>query len=202
MATYTNVEGLEDFSYDKWDILLHQENTISVDDANNTFAKLNALSYQSQYNEIVSQYDALINDSSYKGINLLQNNSLTVRFSEDGNSKLDIEGKDMSSVNLGITQAQWSTVEDIAYSVTEMRQAISSLRSFATELGNNYSIVQNRQEFTETLINLLTEGSDKLILADMNEESANMLALQTRQQLAINALSLSSQGAQAVLKLF
>ena len=52
------------------------------------------------------------------------------------------------------------------------------------------------------MINVLTEGADDLTLADMNEESANMLALQTRQQLAINALSLSSQASQSVLSLF
>ena len=62
--------------------------------------------------------------------------------------------------------------------------------------------VQTREEFTENLINVLEEGSDKLTLADMNEESANMLALQTRQQLAINSLSLAYQEAQSVLKLF
>ena len=64
------------------------------------------------------------------------------------------------------------------------------------------SIVENREEFTENLINVLEEGADKLTLADMNEESANMLALQTRQQLAINSLSLASQAAQSVLSLF
>ena len=80
--------------------------------------------------------------------------------------------------------------------------AISTLRDTSSALGNNYSIVENRQDFTENLINVLTEGADKLTLADMNEESANMLALQTRQQLAINSLSLASQAAQSVLKLF
>ena len=72
----------------------------------------------------------------------------------------------------------------------------------ASEFGNNYSIVQNREDFTENLINVLEEGSDKLVLADMIEESANMLALQTRQQVGVNSLSLASQAAQAVLKLF
>ena len=80
--------------------------------------------------------------------------------------------------------------------------AIATLRTWSSEFGNNYSIVQSREEFTENLINVLTEGADKLTLADMNEESANMLSLQTRQQLAVNALSLASQASQSVLKLF
>ena len=79
---------------------------------------------------------------------------------------------------------------------------MKSIRAFTAELGNNYSIITSRQDFTENLINILTEGADKLTLADMNEESANMLALQTRQQLAINFLSLTSQAAQSIMKLF
>ena len=80
--------------------------------------------------------------------------------------------------------------------------AINTLRNWAAEFGNNYAILQSRETFTENLVNVLTEGADKLTLADMNEESANMLALQTRQQLAINSLSLASQAAQSVLQLF
>jgi len=90
----------------------------------------------------------------------------------------------------------------IGESMTKVETAIATLRGWSSKFGNNYSIVQNREEFTENLINVLTEGADKLTLADMNEESANMLALQTRQQLAINSLSLASQAAQSVLKLF
>lgn len=90
----------------------------------------------------------------------------------------------------------------IGESITQVEDAVSKLRNMASVFGNNYSIVENRENFTESLINVLEEGSDKLTLADMNEESANMLALQTRQQLAINSLSLASQAAQSVLSLF
>ena len=62
--------------------------------------------------------------------------------------------------------------------------------------------MQNRQNFTKQMINTLQTGADELTLADTNEEGANMLALQTRQQLSITALSLASQSNQAVLRLF
>jgi flagellin-like hook-associated protein FlgL len=91
---------------------------------------------------------------------------------------------------------------EINDSIAQTVAAISKLRTDASTFGNNYSIVQTREEFTNNLINVLEEGADKLTLADMNEESANMLALQTRQQLAINSLSLASQAAQSVLQLF
>ena len=87
-------------------------------------------------------------------------------------------------------------------SLQEVESAVAKLREVASDFGSAYSIIETRQDFTENLINVLTEGADSLTLADMNEESANMLALQTRQQLAINALSLSSQANQAVLSLF
>ena len=86
--------------------------------------------------------------------------------------------------------------------IDTIAEAIDYLRSYATELGNNYSIIETRQNFTDALIDVLETGSDNLVLADMNEESANYLALQTRQQLAINSLSLASQSAQSILSLF
>ena len=155
-----------------------------------------------QYSSILTQYDQLIKDASYKGINLLQEDQLGVKFNESGSAALKVKGKDMSSAALGLQMMDWQTQGEIAQSLSEISAALKSIRSFSAELGNNYSIITGRQDFTENLINILTEGADKLTLADMNEESANMLALQTRQQLAINSLSLASQTSQAVLKLF
>ncbi len=154
------------------------------------------------YTGILNQYDTLVKDSSYKGVNLLKNEKLNVRFNEKGDADLNVNGKDMSAGALGLNTIDWQNQGDIAQSLKEIAGALKSIRAFTAELGNNYSIITNRQEFTENLINILTEGADKLTLADMNEESANMLSLQTRQQLAINSLSLASQAAQAVLKLF
>jgi len=157
-----------------------------------------------QFDNILEQIDKVANDSSYKGVNLLQGNNLKVVFNEDRTSDLIVEGKDASSAGLKIAKAanEWKTDNDIDIAITQIEAAVNTLRTMSSEFGNNYSIVQSRETFTENLINVLEEGSDKLTLADMNEESANMLALQTRQQLAINSLSLASQAAQSVLKLF
>ena len=165
----------------------------------------NRASYVDRYNDILTQIDQLAKDAGYKGVNLLggTDQSLTVVFNEDRSSSLTIKGVDGSASGLGLTpETDWSTNAGIDAALTKIDSAISSLRSMSSEFGNNYSVVQTREEFTENLINVLEEGADKLTLADMNEESANMLALQTRQQLAINSLSLASQAAQSVLKLF
>ena len=156
----------------------------------------------SQYKEVLNQYDSLIKDAGYKGINLLQTDKLSVKFNEDNTAALEVQGRDMSSKALGFTIFEWQTQADISQAIEELSSAINSIRNYSSELGNNYNIITTRQDFTESLINVLTEGADKLTLADMNEESANMLALQTRQQLAINSLSLASQASQSILKLF
>ena len=161
--------------------------------------------YVEQYNEVLEQIDALAKDASYKGINLLQENDLKVVFNEDRSSSIEIKGVDASSKGLGLESIEkggWNLDASIDDAITQVEGAISELRSMASDFGNNYSIVQTREDFTENLINVLEEGADKLTLADMNEEGANMLALQTRQQLAVNSLSLASQASQAVLQLF
>lgn len=176
-----------------------------IDDVTSTVAvNTDRQKYALQFNEILEQIDNLAQDSGYKGINLLQMNTLTVIFNEDRSSQIEVKGTDASSVGLMLDEAvnNWQTNEDIEASIAQTEEAISSLRIMASDYGNYYSIVQNRQSFTKSLVNVLTEGADNLTLADMNEESANMLALQTRQQLAINSLSLASQAAQGVLQLF
>ena len=156
-----------------------------------------------QFNDILTQIDQLANDANYKGVNLLKGDELKVVFNEDRSSTLTIQGSDASSAGLGLTAAtDWTTNAAVDAVIESVDAAINQLRDLSSEFGNNFSIVQTRQDFTENLVNVLTEGADNLTLADMNEESANMLALQTRQQLAINSLSLASQAAQSVLKLF
>ena len=85
--------------------------------------------------------------------------------------------------------------------VTKLDAAISRVRSVSAELGTNVAILQTRLDFTSTYVNTLEGGSDKLTLADLNEEGANLVALQTRQQLGIQSLSIAGQQQQAILTL-
>ena len=156
----------------------------------------------SRFNQILTQYDNLINDSWYKGVNLLKSQDLKVVFNESRTSDLDIKGVDATTSGLGLETADWSNADYVQNSLDQIDSAINQLRLYTSEFGNYYQIVTTRENFTNSLINVLTEGADQLTLADMNQESANMLALQTRQQLAVNSLSLASQASQSVLKLF
>ena len=176
--------------------------------------------YQNQYNAILTEIATIAKDSGYQGVNLLQENTLTVMFNESRSHSLEIQGQDITAgmttaagttnaaagftwdTDTGVGEVAWADGDDVNEALDAIVDVTNYLRGYATELGNNFSIIQTRQDFTESLIDVLETGADNLVLADMNEESANYLALQTRQQLAVNSLSLASQSAQSVLKLF
>jgi len=86
--------------------------------------------------------------------------------------------------------------------VAELDAALVTLRTKSQTLGTNVALLNTRLGFTESYVNTLQGGSDKLVLADVNEEGANLLALQTRQQLGLQALSLAAQAEASILRLF
>ena len=165
-----------------------------------------------QFNELKDQLDKLSDDASFNGINLLRGDKLKITFNETGTSTLVIQAKDIngnptsiSAANLGVSTLVGSDVDsddNVDTLLNGLTDSLGTLRSHASNFGSSLSIVQNRQDFTKAMINTLQTGADNLVLADTNEEAANMLALQTRQQLSQTALSLASQADQAVLRLF
>lgn len=159
----------------------------------------------SQYNNILSQINTTSQDSSYNGINLLNGDQLKLTFNETGKSTLNITGVNFSAAGLGLSAlTSGSDFIDNATTNTvlaSLNVASSSLRSQASALGSNLSIVQIRQDFSKNLINVLQTGSSNLTLADTNEEAANSQALSTRQSIAVSALALANQSQQSVLQL-
>jgi flagellin len=176
--------------------------TAPVPDAN---ALATRASLQNDYISLLTQIDQLAKDSSFGGINLIYGDSLKIVFNENGSSTLQVVGVTFSAAGLGLASPTANAFQDnasINAVVGSLNNALITLRTQASKFGSNLSVVQNRQDFTKNMINLLTTGADSLVLADSNEEGANMLALQTRQQLSTTALSLASQADQAVLRLF
>ena len=163
-------------------------------------------SLASDFNDVLDQIDDLASDSGYKGINLVNgtSESLTVEFDQDGGSKLTLSGFAGSSGGLSIADATnaWGSSTDIDDAISDLDTARDTLRTEAKTLSTQLSVITARQDFTEGMINVLGDGAANLTNADMNEEGANMLMLQTRQALGTTSLSLASQAAQNVLRLF
>ena len=179
----------------------------------------------SQFNALLDQIDSLAADSGYKGINLLNGTDveLNVKFDEKGDSNITLTGFNGTSGQtgggLGISDATtgastgagadvfWADNDDISTgrinsAITNLDSAITTLRSQAKTLASNLSVITARQDFTSSMINTLEDGASDLVNANMEEESANMLMLQTRQSLGISSLSMASQASQSILQLF
>jgi flagellin-like hook-associated protein FlgL len=159
----------------------------------------------SQFNNILKQIDTTAQDSSFNGVNLLEADTLNLTFDETGKSTLAISGVTFNTAGLGLSSLTAGT--DFLDSnsankvLTSLNSASSTLRSEASNLGSNLSIVQVRQDFSKNLINVLQTGASNLTLADTNEEAANSQALSTRQSIAVSALALANQSQQSVLQL-
>jgi flagellin-like hook-associated protein FlgL len=167
-----------------------------------------------QFNELRDQIDKLAQDAGYNGLNLLGGDQLQVVFNEKtgrNRTTLNIQGTVLSAENLGIQKAgniqlagqiNFQNDLDLDKAFASLTNATTSLQSLASTLGSNLSVVEARRDFTKEMNTILKTGGDQLVLADSNEEGANLLALNTRQQLSQTALSLASQADQGVLRLF
>ena len=177
-----------------------------VSQANQTTDLPTRQTLSTQFDALLTQIGQLATDSGFNGVNLLHNDTLTVVFDETGNSNVAVTGADYTNATtgLGINGAanNWAAPADVSAASTQLTAALTTLRAESQTLSASLSTVQIRQDFTKATINTLQTGSSDLTLADSNEEGANLLALQTRQQLSTTALSLAAQADQNVLRLF
>lgn len=158
----------------------------------------------SQFNELQTQIDNIARDSGFGGTNLVQSapDNLEVALNEDGSSSLTVQGTDSTSAGLGLNATTFASDADIAAALAETQAALDTVRTNTATLGANSSALQTRVNFTENLTNTLDSGAANLTNADLTEEAANRLSLQTRQQIGLNAISLASQSESAILGLF
>jgi hypothetical protein len=148
-----------------------------------------------QFDQIRTQIGQMAADSGYNGVNLLNGGSLSMVFNETGTSSFTIAGVTLDAAGLGILAAtnSFQTEKDIADALTTLTAALNTLKAQDASFSANLSVIQTRQDFTEGMIETLKAGADSLVLADINEEGANLLILQSQQQLLTTALSLAAQ---------
>jgi flagellin len=158
-----------------------------------------------QYNAVLNQISTTSKDASFNGVNLLNGDTLKLVFNETGTSTLSITGVSFNPGGLGLANLVAGTdfIDNAATNrvLSSLTTAGTTLRSEASALGANLSVVQIRQDFSKNLINVLQTGSANLTLADTNAEAANNQALSTRQQIATSTLALANTAQQNVLRL-
>lgn len=154
------------------------------------------------FEELKTQIDNIARDSGYRGRNLLRSDTLVTVFDEEAASILNTLGDDFTSVGLGLDLANYSTVQDAQDTLVTIRAALEHVREYGASLATHMNIIQTRENYTDETINILTEGAGKLTLADMQEEGAKLLALQTGQQLGVTSLQLAARARESLLQLF
>lgn len=176
---------------------------------NNTAASTGATSaartsLAAQFDVLRTQIDQMAADSSFNGVSLLNNQSLTVIMNQSATTKLVIAGNNDTSLGLGILASTgfFQTNYDANTALANIDKALATLQSQASTYTANVAVIQDRTDFTKQTINTLQTGVNDLTLADANQEGASLLALQTRQSLSSTALSLATQADQNVLRLF
>ena len=219
------VQGLESIESVHKQMKALAQSAISAPESS-TRAKL-----ASQFNELRSQVDNLAEDSSFNGVNLLKNTTSAFSAGADQLTVKFNERTETSAVNQlvisGLKAADFSTIvatsavatgtagsaglwgQTGAAGVTAINSAIRAIdsalvtvRQSAQAFGTNSALLSIRADFTTNLINTLKAGASDLVNADLNEESANLLSLQTRQQLGTISLSIAQRSEQSILRLF
>lgn len=133
-------------------------------------------------------------------------NNLAVQLNETNTSNVTVVSQNVQTngqgLKLDFAQNGWNDRTDIDAAVKQLDAAKLSLRAASSNLSTNLNVIQTRETYTAEFSNVLIEGGNKLVQADQNEEGANILTLQTRQQLGTISLSLANQAQQAILRLF
>jgi flagellin-like hook-associated protein FlgL len=173
-----------------------------------------------QFSTIAKQLNNLVNDASYQGLNLVNStaSTLSLQFSQLSTSTMKVVGFNLLVSKLVTTHALASLLASKIVGTTfskvsnktskfdaafnTLQNAVFAAQSDAQALGGNVNFLQTRLAFSSQYIATLQNGSDKLVVADVNQESTNLVTLQTRQQLSIQSLSIATQSEQSVLRLF
>ena len=161
-------------------------------------------SLASQFDAIRGQIDQAAGDASYSGTNLLTGSSLSVKLNETGSSTLTVAGGSVTSTGLGLVASTngWQTNADINTALTNINNAIATVQATSASLGASGSILQTRLDFNKAMSDTLNSGATDLTASDGNADSALLLALQTRQQLAETTLSVAHGAYASALQLF
>lgn len=156
-----------------------------------------------QFDSLRSQIDSAASDAGFNGLNLLTGGSKTLSLNETGSSSVTLAGANISSNNLGLAAStnSFQIDSDVTTAVSNITSALAALQSQTSSLGNSKAIIETRTQFNKSMAALLQSGSDDLVKSDSAQESATLLALQTRQQLAASALSVTSNSDKVTLRL-
>ena len=149
------------------------------------------------------QIETIIATAEFNGKNLITSgaSNLTVLSTVDG-STITVTAQVLDTTTMVISTSALTDATVAATALTQIDNAINSVTTALASLGSSGKRIDVQTDFTTQLVDILKEGVGNLVDADLAEESANLQALQIKQQLGVQALSIANAGPQSILSLF
>ena len=171
-------------------------------------ATFNGVNWLSTTTATPATFDLVSSFSRVGGTPTIGSITLTISnyslYSTSTNGILDTVSGGASVNSIDITSLTDSATDQTTLSgyITQVTAAINSVASAAADLGAVKNRIATNTDFVKTLMDSVTRGVGQLVDADMNAESTRLQALQTQQQLGVQALSIANQNSQSILSLF
>ncbi|CAN1545709.1 FlgL Flagellin and related hook-associated proteins [Rhabdaerophilaceae bacterium] len=163
------------------------------------------LSYGQQYDDIIRNIDqVVVNNPSPKGRNLLKGDNMNVMMDEFSGNPLAIAGISITAATtLTMSQqgATWTSDQNIQTSAQQALTALDTIRGIQAQFATFMNYIRERFELNRQQSSDLKTSGDELVAADVTEESAALVALQTRQEFAVQAITIGNQVDQSLLRL-
>ena len=159
------------------------------------------------FKSLRDQISKVVNNADFNGINMVKSGGTAIYAlaNDSGSSKLTVAAENLSlggsNVTLAAT-ASFSSASTASALITTVNTDITNVNTALTKLGTGSNALASHQKFVSSLQNSLTTGISNLVDANMASESATLQALQTKQQLGVQALSIANQSTSIVLSLF
>src|ERR1700761_1183153 len=187
--------------------LLNQLKSIALSASDRSLDTTSLAAYDSQFQSVLGQINQVVGNSDFNGVNMIKSGGVTIQaLATSSGGQLTVAAEDLSltgtlmngltlTTTLGTAGTASALVATIEGAITNVNAALGKLGTGATALQNQLTFVQNLQDTLET-------GIGNLVNANLGKESAQLTALQTKQQLGIQALSIANQSSSVLLSLF
>jgi flagellin len=166
------------------------------------------IQYESQYTLLVNQIGSFIDDAFYNGRTLLSTtgpsggNIVSIRNETGGTFTINaVDGAGLKLLSAVPTTAALA-VARLTSGTGDFDVKDAAISSALNSFGAQMQFVENQQVYNSKKVDALNDGLGALVDADLAKESSNLQALQTRQELGLQTLSLANQGPQVLLSLF
>jgi flagellin len=184
--------------------LLTQLQTTALNATDASLTSTNRQSLAAQYQSLLTQITGTVNQANFNGANLISSgaaNMLAIA-STDGTTKLTVDAQSLTLAGLGLTTTTLGTASLATAALAAVTAAGNTADNRLAELGTSSNAVNTALSFTSNLSDALTTGVGNLVDADVAAESATLQALQTKQQLGVQALSIANSSSSVLLSLF